>query len=190
MTTSDATSERERPWLDASLDVDARVQTVMGDLSEGERTAIALADWSPLTARGLPHPQYVDAGSGLRGIEGATAFPAGIALAAAFDPELAETYGAAVGAEVRTGAFSVLLGRPTGHEPQRPPDGSRRPGLRRARGVAGRSRARRVRARAAGTRRDQGDGRRSRPRRVPAASTPRAGGGPSSRYGSAAVTGV
>ena len=35
MTTSDATSERERPWLDASLDVDARVQTVMGELSEG-----------------------------------------------------------------------------------------------------------------------------------------------------------
>jgi beta-glucosidase len=97
-------------WLDRSLDLDERVHKLLADLSDEERTALALADWAPLTARGLPYPHYVDAGSGLRGVTDATAFPAGIALAATFDEELAQAYGTAVGAEVRTAGFTVLLG--------------------------------------------------------------------------------
>ncbi|WP_346618420.1 glycoside hydrolase family 3 C-terminal domain-containing protein [Blastococcus sp. HT6-4] len=97
-------------WRDAALPVEERVRALLAELSADERTALALGEWAPLTARGLPHPHYVDAGSGLRGVDGATAFPAGIALAASFDAALAAEYGAAVGAEVRTGGFSVLLG--------------------------------------------------------------------------------
>ncbi|MDQ7991925.1 MAG: glycoside hydrolase family 3 N-terminal domain-containing protein, partial [Propionicimonas sp.] len=67
-------------------------------------------DFGPLTRRGLPFPHYVDAGTGLRDVPGATAFPAGIALAAGFDPELAQEYGRAVGAEARAAGFSVVLG--------------------------------------------------------------------------------
>jgi beta-glucosidase len=110
MTTNDPTGDSRRPWLDPSGDLDRRVQALSADLADEERAALALAGWSPLQARGLPFPHYVDAGSGLRGVEGATAFPAGIALAASFDPELAEQYGAAVGAEARAAGFSVLLG--------------------------------------------------------------------------------
>jgi beta-glucosidase len=98
------------PWSDRSLGLDDRVNALLADLSDEEGTALALADWQPLQARRLPFPHYVDAGSGLRGVEGATAFPAGIALAATFDADLAKVYGSAVGAEVRTAGFSVLLG--------------------------------------------------------------------------------
>ena len=82
----------------------------MADLTDDERTSLALADWTPLSSRGLPFPHYVDAGSGLRGVDGATAFPAFIALAASFDPALAQEYGAAVGAEARAAGFTVVLG--------------------------------------------------------------------------------
>ncbi len=52
----------------------------------------------------------MDAGSGLRDVVGATAFPAGIALAATFDAELAQENGRAVGTEARSAGFGVLLG--------------------------------------------------------------------------------
>src|SRR4051794_40807993 len=97
-------------WRDDSLDVEGRVVALLADLADDERSALALADWTPLSTRGLPFPHYVDAGSGLRGVEGATAYPTFIALAASFDPALALDYGAAVGAEARTAGFSVVLG--------------------------------------------------------------------------------
>ncbi len=97
-------------WLDAGLPLEERVDAFVADLDAGERVAIALGDFEALTARGLPVPNYVDSGTGLRDVEGATAFPAGIALAATFDAELAEAYGAAVGREARSAGFTVVLG--------------------------------------------------------------------------------
>jgi beta-glucosidase len=93
---------------DAGLE--ARVEAVVGGLSHEEKVAIALGDFASLTGRGLPVPNYVDSGTGLRDTEGATAFPAGIALAATFDPALAEEYGRAVGEEARASGFTVVLG--------------------------------------------------------------------------------
>lgn len=100
----------DRPWADPALDLEARVAAVVADLGPDEKVALALGDPAPLTARGVPAPHYVDAGSGLRAVDGATAFPAGIALAASYDPGLAERYGAAVGAEAHASGFTVLLG--------------------------------------------------------------------------------
>lgn len=97
-------------WLDKELPLEERVSAVVAELSAADLQAIALGDFDPLTSRGIPAPNYVDAGTGLRGVEGATAFPAGIALAASFDQSLAEEYGAAVGEEARRAGFSVLLG--------------------------------------------------------------------------------
>ncbi len=97
-------------WLDAGLPLAERVDAFVADLDEPERFAIALGDFEALTSRGLPVPNYVDSGTGLRDVEGATAFPAGIALAATFDSELAEAYGAAVGAEARAAGYTVVLG--------------------------------------------------------------------------------
>lgn len=90
--------------------LEERVDALVADLSRDDRVAIALGDFDSLVARGLPAPDYVDSGTGLRGVTGATAFPAGIALAATFDPVLAHEYGTAVGAEARAAGFSVLLG--------------------------------------------------------------------------------
>lgn len=97
-------------WTDRALDVETRVAALVADLDEDESAAVLLGDFAPLTSRGLPAPDYVDAGSGLRDVTGATAFPAGIALAATFDADLAEQYGRAVGTEARSAGFGVLLG--------------------------------------------------------------------------------
>ena len=125
MTADTAVPDRDRPWLNSSLDLEARVAALLADLSDHDRVALARADWAPLRNRALPFPHYADAGSGLRGVDGATAFPAGIALAATFDAELAQEYGAAVGAELRTAGFSVLLG--PGLDLARDPRGGRVP---------------------------------------------------------------
>lgn len=97
-------------WADRDAPLDNRVEALLAEFSDAELIAIALADWTPLTARGLPYPNYVDSGTGLRGVDGATAFPVGIALAATMRANLAEEYGAAVGAEARSSGFSVVLG--------------------------------------------------------------------------------
>ncbi|MGB4890367.1 MAG: glycoside hydrolase family 3 C-terminal domain-containing protein [Propionicimonas sp.] len=100
----------EQPWLDQALGLDERVQALVDDLSEAEFTAIALGEFGALSERGLGVPHYVDAGTGLRDTAGATGFPAGIALAATFDEELAQEYGHAIGEETRAAGFTVLLG--------------------------------------------------------------------------------
>ncbi len=97
-------------WLDPSLPLEDRVAALVSDLDEAELCAVALGDFDAFTARHLPEPHYVDAGTGLRGVDSATAFPAGIALAATFDETLAEEYGAAVAEEARRAGFTVLLG--------------------------------------------------------------------------------
>ena len=97
-------------WLDGERPLEERVDAFVGDLDHAERVAIALGDFDALTSRGIPAPHYVDSGTGLRDVDGATAFPAGIALAATFDATLAEAYGAAVGAEARAAGYTVVLG--------------------------------------------------------------------------------
>ncbi|MFT4108212.1 glycoside hydrolase family 3 protein, partial [Propionicimonas sp.] len=101
---------RGRTWLDPSLPLEDRVAALVADLTAEDRSGIALGEFDSLVARGVPAPDYVDAGTGLRGVPGATAFPAGIALAATFDPELAADYGSAVADEARAAGFTVLLG--------------------------------------------------------------------------------
>ena len=98
------------PWLDTSLALEERVQALLAHLPHEDLVAIALGDFTCLAARRLPVPEYVDSGTGLRGVAGATAFPAGIALAATFDPDLAREYGAAVGLEAHAAGFTVVLG--------------------------------------------------------------------------------
>jgi len=102
--------DTEPQWSDTSAPVEARVEALLDDLDEQERTALVLADFSPLTRRGLPYPNYVDSGTGLRGVAGATAFPVGIALAATFAADLAGKYGAAVAREARRAGFTCVLG--------------------------------------------------------------------------------
>ena len=61
-------------WTDPSLDLDGRVDALVADLDADESAAVLLGDFTPLTTRGLTALDYVDAGSGLRNVAGATAF--------------------------------------------------------------------------------------------------------------------
>ena len=97
-------------WRDPGADLEERVEALLCDLGHRDLVAVLLGDFTPFSSRGVPAPHYVDAGTGLRDAEGATAFPAGIALAASFDPDLAERYGAAVGEQARRAGFTVVLG--------------------------------------------------------------------------------
>jgi beta-glucosidase len=90
--------------------LEARVEELVSGLSHDELVAVARGDFTSLAGRGLPVPNYVDSGTGLRDVEGATAFPSGIALAATFDAALAHDYGRAVGEQARASGFTVVLG--------------------------------------------------------------------------------
>ncbi|MCB2175583.1 MAG: glycoside hydrolase family 3 C-terminal domain-containing protein [Actinomycetales bacterium] len=107
---TETTAPGVAPWADRALPLDDRVSALVADLAPEELAAMALGDAGPLARRGLPALHYVDAGAGLRGVPGATAFPCGVALGASFDPDLARRVGAAVAGEARAAGFTVLLG--------------------------------------------------------------------------------
>lgn len=59
---------------------------------------------------GVPALAYVDGPNGVRGADGATAYPSCLVLAATFDRQLAMRYGASLAAEVKAAGANVLLG--------------------------------------------------------------------------------
>ncbi len=75
-------------------------------MSRAADEAIALND---LGAGGVTPFSYADGSCGIRGVEGATALPSAITLAATFDASLAEEYGALLGAELLASGHNVLL---------------------------------------------------------------------------------
>ena len=87
-----------------------RAATLLADMTFDEKVALALADFAAVAHLGIPPLVYTDGGSGVRGADGVTAFPAAIALAATFDPALAAEYGGAVAEEARGKGHNVLLG--------------------------------------------------------------------------------
>ena len=132
-------ADAKRPWLDSALTPDARaeqlvkamtldekIQTVFGYFStdfeskkylapkEGRKDS---AGFIPGIERlGLPAQWQSDAGVGVA-TQGAykerplerTALPSGLAIAASWDPALAERGGAMIGAEARASGFNVML---------------------------------------------------------------------------------
>ena len=78
-------------------------------LSREDKLAIALHDFAAVTAEDFVPFDYCDGPNGVRGHQGATAFPSTLALAASFDRELAHRYGAALGREVLTAGKNAIL---------------------------------------------------------------------------------
>ena len=78
-------------------------------LSREDKLAIALHDFAAVTADDFVPFDYCDGPNGVRGHQGATAFPSTLALAASFDRELARRYGAALGREVLTAGKDAIL---------------------------------------------------------------------------------
>ena len=83
---------------------------IVAKMSLEDKTALACADFAAVAHLGLPPLSFTDGGNGVRVADDATAFPACVSLAAAFDEELAYRFGSAVGQEARSAGHNVLLG--------------------------------------------------------------------------------
>lgn len=75
-------------------------------MSRADDERIALND---LAGGGVTAFSYADGSCGIRGVDGATALPSAVTLAATFDPALAEEYGVLLGEELLASGHNVLL---------------------------------------------------------------------------------
>jgi len=99
----------ERAPRQAATDAD-RTADIVAKMSLADKIALACADFAAVAHLGLPPLSFTDGGNGVRVADDATAFPACVALAAAFDEQLAYRFGSAVGQEARSAGHNVLLG--------------------------------------------------------------------------------
>jgi beta-glucosidase len=97
-------------WRDARRPVAERVDAVASAMTFEQKVALALSDFAAVADLGLPPLVYTDSGNGIRGATGVTGLPVQLALAATFDADLAEEYGAVLGREARSTGHNVLLG--------------------------------------------------------------------------------
>lgn len=115
----------DAPYRDASQPVERRVSDLLGRMSTDEKIAMLAGDgWMTTTANprlGIPALRMTDGSVGVRvqldeGVpqppvpDRTTAFPAGIALAASWDPELVREVGAAIARDARALGRNMLLG--------------------------------------------------------------------------------
>jgi beta-glucosidase len=99
----------ERPSGQAATDP-GRAADIVAKMSLEDKIALACADFAAVAHLGLPALSFTDGGNGVRVADDATAFPACVSLAAAFDEQLAYRFGSAVGQEARSAGHNVLLG--------------------------------------------------------------------------------
>jgi beta-glucosidase len=99
----------DQGWRDITMPPKGRAEALLEALSAEEKIAVALGEFDKVAHLGVPALRYTDGPNGIRGPEAVTAFPAALALAAAFDEELAAAYGAAIAEEARDTGSNVLL---------------------------------------------------------------------------------
>ncbi|MGR6330013.1 beta-glucosidase [Sphingomonas sp. XXL09] len=133
-----ATASQSGPWMNASLPADRRVALLLAQMTRAEKrqlvhgffatdfppkgfkapagARIGSAGYVPGIPRlGIPAQWQADAGIGVASQGGAprkrerTALPSNLAIAASWNPALAERGGAMIGAEARASGFNVLL---------------------------------------------------------------------------------
>jgi beta-glucosidase len=134
--TSRASAQEKQPWMDAQLSPDARAGLVIKAATPEELRALLQGSmlffmnakekpagvapgsgYVPGIPRlGIPPLIETDASLGVANLGGvmrmgdvATAMPAGLAVAASFDPALAREGGAIIGAEAKAKGFNVML---------------------------------------------------------------------------------
>ncbi|MGH1561637.1 glycoside hydrolase family 3 protein [Mumia sp. DW29H23] len=117
----------ERPWTNPRLSPDARALALLEQMTLEEKVELMTGDQgeapsafynAPIERLGIPELRMADAGGGIaaRGWtlpgtgDTATAFPAGAALGATWNPRLARRYGRAVADEAKATGHAMLLG--------------------------------------------------------------------------------
>jgi beta-glucosidase len=100
------------PWCNTKLSAAKRAHLLLAAMSPSDRIAVLSGDAAPDV--GMPAVKATDGAVGAGGLGSSkyksTAMPAGIALAAGFDPKLAYRFGKTVGAEVRHRGFDADYG--------------------------------------------------------------------------------
>ncbi|MDR6529684.1 beta-glucosidase [Caulobacter rhizosphaerae] len=132
-----AAAPATRPWLDPKLDADTRADLAVKAMTQDEKLTVIFgffgadmgdkykrvpealpgsAGYVPGIARlGIPAQFQTDAGVGVATQGGEpnkrerTALPSGMATTATWNPHLAQTGGAMIGAEARASGFNVML---------------------------------------------------------------------------------
>jgi beta-glucosidase len=105
-----SSDESDQVWRDPAALPQQRVEALLAAMTFEEKVGVALHDFTTVAHLGLPPLVCTDGPNGIRGPDNVTAFPAALALAAAFDERLAAAYGAAVAEEARDTGSNVLLG--------------------------------------------------------------------------------
>ncbi len=99
-------------WCNTSLAPLTRAHLLLMAMSQTDKVNLLTGAAAPDV--GLPAVKFTDGALGAGGLgsgaSGATAMPAGIALAANFDPNMAHAYGAVVGIEARHRGFDGVWG--------------------------------------------------------------------------------
>jgi beta-glucosidase len=117
------------PYKNPSLSVDQRVQDLLGRMTLEEKVAmLSGADWMqtvPNKRLGIPSIKMADGPIGIRSWAGpsaktggmkakmqvtTTAFPAGVAMAATWDPDVVQQQGQAIGQELKALGRDMILG--------------------------------------------------------------------------------
>ena len=119
-TTAASTRHADCPWLNQSLSVQARVRMLLGKMTlsdkiaevEGHGTSEPYVFYEAAQpALCIPALGMEDGPNGVGdGLTGVTQLPAGVSLAATFDPPLAQEYGQVVGSEEWGKGAAVNLG--------------------------------------------------------------------------------
>jgi beta-glucosidase len=109
----------EHPWCDTSLSADERTELLLAALTQDEKVALMGGNNHPAAGHtgvgagiarlDIPLIYYTDGPLGIRQGK-ATAMPAGIALAATWNTDAAQRYGALVGDEAKHKGNDVLFG--------------------------------------------------------------------------------
>ena len=98
----------------APADVERRVEDVMSKLTPADKVRLlaGVDDFytRDVPAAGLPRFKFTDGPVGTRNDGHSTAYPAGVLLAATWDPDIAQREGVALGRDARSRGDHVLLG--------------------------------------------------------------------------------
>ncbi|CAG7618146.1 Beta-glucosidase [Actinacidiphila bryophytorum] len=110
-----------RPWLDARLPLEKRIDLLLAQMTNAEKASLMTSVDKPAGSHatgyipgierlGVPGLQFTDGPGGVRDGQPSTAMPSPVSLAASFDTDMAGQYGTVLGSEARSRDYQVVYG--------------------------------------------------------------------------------